>query len=134
MTGLEAARTRPLWRLLVGLSIRDVGAPTAQALARSFRSLDALAAADVEQVQQVEGIGPKTAAVIVGWFVDERHQRHRASGIRAGGANVSDEGTDDGAAPARRHQRRGDRHASRATAGTPRPRRCRPAAARSPAR
>jgi DNA ligase (NAD+) len=98
MSGLEAARTRPLWRLLVGLSIRDVGAPTAQALARSFRSLDALAAADVEQVQQVEGIGPKTATVIVGWFVDERHQ-DIVRRIRAGGANVSDEGTDDAPRP-----------------------------------
>jgi DNA ligase (NAD+) len=98
MTGLEAARTRPLWRLLVGLSIRDVGAPTAQALARSFRSLDALAAADVDQVQQVEGIGPKTAAVIVGWFVDERHQ-DIVRRIREGGANVSDEGTDDAPRP-----------------------------------
>jgi DNA ligase (NAD+) len=98
MTGLEQARTRPLWRLLVGLSIRDVGAPTAQALAREFRSLDALEAADVERVQQVEGIGPKTAAVIVGWFADERHQDILRR-IREGGANTSDEGTDEGPRP-----------------------------------
>jgi DNA ligase (NAD+) len=98
MTGLEDARSRPLWRLLVGLSIRDVGAPTAQALARDFRSLDALATADVEQVQQVEGIGPKTAAVIVGWFADERHQ-DIVRRIREGGATTSDEGTDEGPRP-----------------------------------
>jgi DNA ligase (NAD+) len=98
MTGLEAARTRPLWRLLVGLSIRDVGAPTAQALARDFRSLDALESADVEQIQQVEGIGPKTAAVIVAWFADERHRRILER-IRSGGANTSDEGTDEAPRP-----------------------------------
>ncbi|HSP36518.1 MAG TPA: NAD-dependent DNA ligase LigA, partial [Frankiaceae bacterium] len=98
MTGLADARSRPLWRLLVGLSIRDVGAPTAQALARDFRNLDALAAADVEQVQQVEGIGPKTAAVIVGWFADERHQDILRR-IREGGVNTSDEGTDEGPRP-----------------------------------
>ncbi len=98
MTGLEAARTRPIWRLLVGLSIRDVGAPTAQNLAREFRSIDALAAADVERVQQVEGIGPKTAAVIVGWFTDDRH-RDILERLRAGGAKLSDEGEDEGPRP-----------------------------------
>jgi DNA ligase (NAD+) len=98
MAGLELARTRPLWRLLVGLSIRDVGAPTAQALAREFRTLEALQAADVERVQQVEGIGPKTAAVVVGWFTDERHQDILRR-IRKGGANTSDEGEDEGPRP-----------------------------------
>ena len=96
--GLEAARTRPIWRLLVGMSIRDVGAPTAQALARDFRSIDALAEADVERVQQVEGIGPKTAAVIVGWFADERH-RDILERLRAGGANFTDEGEDEAPRP-----------------------------------
>jgi DNA ligase (NAD+) len=91
MRGLELARTRPLWRLLVGLSIRDVGAPTAQALARDFRSLDALESADVEAVQEVEGIGPKTAAVIVGWFADPGHQEILRK-LRAGGANTTDVG------------------------------------------
>ncbi len=61
MRGLEHAQTQPLWRLLVALSIRDVGAPTAQTLAREFRTLDALETADVERIQEVEGIGPKTA-------------------------------------------------------------------------
>jgi DNA ligase (NAD+) len=98
LTGLEAARTRPVWRLLVGLSIRDVGAPTAQALAREFRSIDALAAADVERIQQVEGIGPKTAAVIVAWFADERH-RDILERLRSGGASFTDEGTEEGPRP-----------------------------------
>jgi DNA ligase (NAD+) len=97
-TGLEAARIRPVWRLLVGLSIRDVGAPTAQALAREFRSIDALAEADVERIQQVEGIGPKTAAVIAGWFDDERH-RDILERLRSGGANFTDEVLDEAPRP-----------------------------------
>ncbi|MDQ1650634.1 MAG: ligase [Frankiaceae bacterium] len=98
MAGLDAARTRPIWRLLVGLSIRDVGAPTAQALARDFRSVDALAAADPERIQQVEGIGPKTATVIAGWFTDPRHQDILRR-LREGGANFTDEGVDEGPRP-----------------------------------
>jgi DNA ligase (NAD+) len=94
MKGLAEARTRPLWRLLVGLSIRDVGAPTAQTLAREFRSLDALESADAEQIQQVEGIGPKTAAVITRWFADPVHQEILRK-LRAGGVNTTDVGADE---------------------------------------
>jgi DNA ligase (NAD+) len=95
MLGLEHAKTQPLWRLLVGLSIRDVGAPTAQTLAREFRTLDALKDADVERIQEVEGIGPKTATVIAGWFADPGHQQILEKLI-AGGVNVSDIGVDEG--------------------------------------
>ncbi len=91
MRGIEAARDRPLWRLLVGLSIRDVGAPTAQSLAREFRSLDTLEAADEERIQQVEGIGPKTAAVIAAWFDDPNHQEILRK-IRRSRARTSDVG------------------------------------------
>jgi DNA ligase (NAD+) len=91
MRGLDAARTRPLWRLLVGLSIRDVGAPTAQALARDFRTLDALESAGVDLVRQVEGIGPKTASVIVSWFADPGH-REIVRKLRDGGVNTTDVG------------------------------------------
>ncbi|MCW2547443.1 MAG: ligA [Mycobacterium sp.] len=95
MQGLEHAKTQPLWRLLVGLSIRDVGAPTAQTLAREFRTLEALQAAGVERIQEVEGIGPKTAAVIAGWFDDPGHQKILEKLIQ-GGVNVTDIGADEG--------------------------------------
>jgi DNA ligase (NAD+) len=45
LANLEAAKDRPLWRVLVGLSIRHVGPTAAQALAREFRSMDAIEAA-----------------------------------------------------------------------------------------
>src|SRR3954452_18841214 len=68
LTGLDAARQRPLWRLLVGLSIRHVGPTAAQALARELRSLEAIGAADAERLAAVEGVGPTIAQAVVEWF------------------------------------------------------------------
>jgi len=98
LSGLEAARGRPLWRLLVGLSIRHVGPTAAQALARELRSLDAIASASAEQLAAVEGVGPTIAAALVDWFADPRH-RDILERIRSGGANVADEGPAEGPGP-----------------------------------
>src|SRR4051795_9486028 len=98
LTGLDAARQRPLWRLLVGLSIRHVGPTAAQALARELRSLDAIGAADAEELGAVEGVGPTIATALVDWFADPRH-RDILDRIRAGGATVADGGQGEGAGP-----------------------------------
>ena len=94
LRGLEAARDRPLWRLLVGLSIRHVGPPTARALATRFRSLDALEAASPEEIADVEGVGPVVAQVVHDWFADARH-RDLLRRLREGGVRTADEGGDD---------------------------------------
>jgi DNA ligase (NAD+) len=91
LAGVEGARHRPLWRLLVGLSIRHVGPTAAQALARDLRSIGAIATADAEQLAAVEGVGPTIAQAIVEWFGDERYQ-HLLQRIESGGAQVEDEG------------------------------------------
>ena len=98
LTGLEAARQRPLWRLLVGLSIRHVGPTAAQDVARSFRTLDAVMAADVGELAAVEGVGPVVAQALADWFADERH-RDVIERLRAGGVRVADEGSDEGPRP-----------------------------------
>jgi DNA ligase (NAD+) len=98
LTGLDAARQRPLWRLLVGLSIRHVGPTAAQALARELRSLEAIAAASADELAAVEGVGPTIAAAIVDWFGDARH-REIVERIRTGGARVVDEGPVAGPGP-----------------------------------
>jgi DNA ligase (NAD+) len=95
LTGLEAARHRPLWRLLVGLSIRHVGPTAAQALALEFRSIDAIMAATPEELAAVDGVGPTIARAVAEWFADERH-RGIVERLRAGGVSMVDEG-----APAR---------------------------------
>ena len=89
LAGIEAARTRPIWRLLVGLSIRHVGPTAAQALGREFRSVDAIAAASAAELATVVGVGPTVARSVADWFADERH-RDILERIRSGGAALAD--------------------------------------------
>jgi DNA ligase (NAD+) len=98
LRGVEAGRHRPLWRLLVGLSIRHVGPTAARALARELRSLDAIAAAPAEQLAAVEGVGPKIASAVVDWFADAGH-RDIVARIAAGGASLVDAGAEQGPRP-----------------------------------
>ncbi|HPA81242.1 MAG TPA: NAD-dependent DNA ligase LigA [Thermoanaerobaculales bacterium] len=67
---LDAARSRPLERLLFGLGIPLVGERAARALARSFGSMARIAAATAGELEQVEGIGPVMAASVLRWFSD----------------------------------------------------------------
>ena len=98
LRGVEAARDRPVWRLLVGLSIRHCGPTASQALARQFRSVDAIMAATPEELAAVDGVGPVVAQAVADWFADPRH-REIVEQIRAGGARMEDEGFDEGPRP-----------------------------------
>ncbi len=98
LDGVEVARHRPLWRLLVGLSIRHVGPTAAQALARELRSLDAIAAASADQLAVVDGVGPTIAAAVVDWFADDGH-REIVDRLTKGGVQVRDEGEAAGPGP-----------------------------------
>ena len=66
--GIEASKTRPISRLLVGLGIRFVGGTVAELLAAHFYSLDAIMAASEEELAAIDGIGPKIAASVVEFF------------------------------------------------------------------
>ena len=83
---VDAARTRPLWRVLVALSIRHVQGVAAQALARHFRDLDAIAAAPREALQEIDGVGPEIAEAVIEWFAVDWHrdivEAWRAAGVR----------------------------------------------------
>ncbi len=83
---IEGSKDRPLWRLLVGLNIPHVGAHVAQVLTRAFPSIDALAAASVEELLAVEEIGPEIAQSVHGWFRDDENatllEKLRKAGIR----------------------------------------------------
>ncbi len=61
---LEEARDRPLHRLLFALGIPHVGERAAKVLAKRFGSLEALAAAEPEAIEEVDGIGPVIAAAV----------------------------------------------------------------------
>ncbi|MGE0219324.1 NAD-dependent DNA ligase LigA [Mycolicibacterium sp.] len=83
---LYRAKDRPLWRVLVALSIRHVGPTAARALATEFGSLDAIMAASEEQLAGTEGVGPTIAAAVIEWFAVDWHRaivdKWRAAGVR----------------------------------------------------
>jgi DNA ligase (NAD+) len=68
LEGIEASRTRPLWRLLTGLNIRHVGTRTAQVLADEFGTLDEILAQSPEQLAAVLEIGPVIAQSVHDYF------------------------------------------------------------------
>ncbi len=72
---IQKARHTELSRLLVGLSIPQVGEETAILLAKQFHTIDDLAKADVTALQAIEGIGPIVGRAIVEWFALKRHEQ-----------------------------------------------------------
>ncbi len=85
VAAIAASKTQPLSALLYALGIRHVGKTVAQALARHFRSLDALVGADSEAIAAVEGVGPTIADAVVDWLRDRRStallERLRTAGV-----------------------------------------------------
>jgi len=71
LKNIEASKGRNLSRLLVALGIRHVGGEIAEAIAGHFGMLDAIAAAEVEDLLAVEAIGPKIAQRVYAYFRDE---------------------------------------------------------------
>lgn len=90
---LEKAKTKELWRVLVALSIRHVGPNVARSLAAAFGSIDAIAAATVEQLAEVEGVGLIIAQSVYDWFRVDWHQEIIEK-WRAAGVQMSDEPTE----------------------------------------
>ncbi|WP_067461471.1 NAD-dependent DNA ligase LigA [Actinomadura macra] len=88
---LEKAKSQPLWRVLVALSIRHVGPAASQNLARELRSMDAIANATEEELAAVEDVGPTIAASIKAWFAVDWH-REIVEKWRAAGVRMQDEG------------------------------------------
>jgi DNA ligase (NAD+) len=86
LVNLHEAKARPLWRVLVALSIRHVGPTAARALATEFGSLDAIITASEEQLAAAEGVGPTIAAAVKEWFAVDWHRaivdKWRAAGVR----------------------------------------------------
>jgi DNA ligase (NAD+) len=68
LDNLDAAKSRPLWRVLVALSIRHVGPTAARALATRFGSMAAIREASEADLAAVEGVGPTIAESVRRWF------------------------------------------------------------------
>ncbi|MBF6158825.1 NAD-dependent DNA ligase LigA [Nocardia cyriacigeorgica] len=86
LDNLAAAKARPLWRVLVGLSIRHVGPTAARALAAEFGSLERISQASVEELSATDGVGPTIAVAVAQWFTVDWHRaivdKWRAAGVR----------------------------------------------------
>lgn len=83
-TELEKAKSQPLWRVLVALSIRHVGPTASRALATAFGSMDKIRAASVEELASVDGVGSIIAESITEWFTVDWHQEIVAKWAAAG--------------------------------------------------
>lgn len=85
LANLEEAKTKPLWRILVSLSIRHVGPVAARAMSDHFGSIEAIFSASIEELSAVEGVGQTLAQSILDWNSEPWHQeiitKWRAAGV-----------------------------------------------------
>lgn len=90
LASIERSKDRPIWRLMTALNIRHVGTHVAQVLARAFGSIDALAAASADDIDDVEEIGPEIARSVHAWFAAKQN-RMLIDKLRAAGVRMRDE-------------------------------------------
>jgi DNA ligase (NAD+) len=74
LAAIEQSKSRPFNRVLFGLNIPQVGWVTAQNLAQHFGSVDRLLEATLDEIQEVEGIGPDRAEAIAEWFAEDENR------------------------------------------------------------
>ena len=94
-TSIEAAKDRPLGRVLSALGIPMVGGTTARTLARHFGSVERLQAASAEDIAAIDGIGPEIAGSVMAWFADEVN-RGLVAKLADAGVRLSDPEPEDG--------------------------------------
>ncbi|MGV3246302.1 NAD-dependent DNA ligase LigA [Rothia sp. 11254D007CT] len=87
---LEKAKSQPLWRVLVALSIRHVGPTAARALATEFGSMGAIREASEERLAGVDGVGSTIASSLKEWFAEDWH-REIVDHWAAAGVRMEDE-------------------------------------------
>ena len=75
LSAIAETRERPLARLITGLGIRGVGTKVAQTLAGHYLSLDAIMSAPLEELQEIEGIGPEIAQSVAGFLGRARNRK-----------------------------------------------------------
>jgi len=86
LDAIQASKSQPLHRVVTALGIRGAGGVVAKALITALPSIDALAGATVDQLEDIEGIGPHIAQGVVDWFGRPRHRqvidKLRRAGLR----------------------------------------------------
>lgn len=89
MAGIDAARDRPISRLIVALGIRHIGPKAAEEFAREFRSIDRLVQAAEDDLLAIDGIGPTIVSAWTEW-VGEPENRALLDKLREGGVRMED--------------------------------------------
>ena len=86
LAGIEERKNVPFERVLFAMGIRFVGEIAAKALARNFKSIDALKSATLEQMLEVNGIGMVIAQSVINWFAEDRNlqfvEKLRRNGVQ----------------------------------------------------
>ncbi len=98
VNAIESSKRQPFGRVLYALGIEEVGAVTGRNLAQQFRSIDVLLAADSDQIEQTQGVGPKMARTIH----DQLHERQMEdliADLREQGLRFEEEGPPPGEGP-----------------------------------
>jgi DNA ligase (NAD+) len=95
---IAESRQRPFGRLLFAIGLEEVGFVTGRNLAERFRSIDALLAASVEEIEQTSGVGPKMAQRIHEQLADEQ-MRALIEDLRGVGVSMALEGPPPGEGP-----------------------------------
>jgi DNA ligase (NAD+) len=98
LDAIERSKRRPFGRVLFALGIEGVGEVTGRNLAQRFRSIDALLAADADQIAQTPGIGPVVAGLIAEQLADPQ-MRELIDALRAAGLQFELEGPPPGEGP-----------------------------------
>jgi DNA ligase (NAD+) len=95
---IEASKRQPFGRVLYALGIEEVGYVTGRNLAQQFRNIDALLAADPDQIEQTTGVGPKMAGKIHSQLHEEQMEALIAD-LREQGLRFEEEGPPPGEGP-----------------------------------
>ncbi|MBU0491114.1 MAG: NAD-dependent DNA ligase LigA [Chloroflexi bacterium] len=90
LAAIEESKQRPLARLVSGLGIRHVGVTVARLLVQRYPAIDVLTAATVEELQTIEGLGPRIAASVTEFFASESNRRV-IDKLRIAGVRMSEE-------------------------------------------
>lgn len=87
LDGIEAGKSLPFNRVLFGLGIRFVGEGVAKLLAENFSSIEKLASASQEELENIEGIGPRIAESVIRFFHDP-HSRQLVKRLEEAGVTM----------------------------------------------
>ena len=75
LDAIQASKSQSLQRLLIALGIKGIGEVAARKLAQKYGSLDAISHAGLDDLQQIEGVGPNLAESVYEWFRLESNQQ-----------------------------------------------------------